>query len=100
MFKCEICNTVTLPKTPSTRITIESRHKQYLFRQGAHRGAPWKEDRKDRLNSTNDNGGQGWEIGVSKLACPQCAQKLFSVTPAVIPAPVLSDDANTNVTEL
>lgn len=73
MFKCQMCNKVTPPKIKSELVITKRRKKNYPFRQGVNRAASWKDDKTERLFSSNDNGGSGYEADEVKRVCPQCA---------------------------
>jgi len=55
-------------KTPATRVTVETRYRQYPKRPKAH---PVK--RKGKIEMVDDPGGEGYEIAREVLACPTCA---------------------------
>jgi len=68
MFKCEICHRTVPPCTPSTRIVVKTRPKQYPKRVNAN-----QHKHHGRLKITDDPGGQGYEIVQEVTACPTCA---------------------------
>ncbi|MFP4436499.1 MAG: hypothetical protein ACLFVO_04565 [Chloroflexaceae bacterium] len=57
-------------KTPATRVTVETRYRQYPQRPKAH---PVK--RKGKIEMVDDPGGEGYEIAREVLACPACAAR-------------------------
>ena len=76
MYICGICSRVVPPGIKCTEVVLKKRKREYDYREGVNRMATWKEDRVERFNSTNDNGGLGWEIAASAKACPQCVRSL------------------------
>lgn len=74
MFVCQMCNKPSIPRMPGKLIITKKRSKIYSFRQGANRPATWKEDKFERINSTNDNGGEGWETAETKRCCDSCVR--------------------------
>jgi hypothetical protein len=75
MFNCGICGTTVSPGIKSRHLILEKRPVTYPFRQGVNRVAKWMEDKQERQNSSNDNGGKGWEIATQVKACPSCCRK-------------------------
>jgi len=70
MYICQICKTCVPAKTPATRVTVETRYRQYPKRLKAH---PVK--RKGKIEMVDDPGGEGYEIAREVLACPTCAAR-------------------------
>jgi hypothetical protein len=69
MYRCELCQSVIPPHTPSQRVVVERREVTYPRRAAANR-----EVRKghERIKP-DDPGGRGREIARERIACPPCA---------------------------
>jgi hypothetical protein len=76
MFTCGCCGRIVPPGIKCTEIITKKRKREYDFREGVNRMSTWKQDRTERFQSTNDNGGVGWEAAETKKACPQCVKSL------------------------
>lgn len=70
MYRCQICNTVSPAATPSHKVTLESRPKEYPSRPKA---CSMRVGRK--LKSFDDPGGSGYEIAKEVMACRSCAEE-------------------------
>ena len=68
MFRCEICNAVAAPGTPSQRVVTETRPAEYPSRAKAQRQRVGR-----KLKHSDDPGGAGYEIAREAIACPSCA---------------------------
>ncbi|MEW6207515.1 MAG: hypothetical protein AB1631_04055 [Acidobacteriota bacterium] len=75
MYKCEICGTVSAPRTPAHKVVIQTRRATYPFRQKVNACWKWKGDRRKFVH-TDDPGGAGWECAREALVCATCAQRL------------------------
>lgn len=76
MYKCQSCGNTVPPKIKCHKVATEERKKIYEARYDVNRPAKWKEERSDRILSTNDAGGIGKEIVTELHCCPSCANKL------------------------
>ena len=74
MFNCGLCGKTVPPGIKCREVVIRRRRKAYPFREDVNRMATWKEDKQERINSTNDYGGEGNEAALTAKACPQCAK--------------------------
>lgn len=70
MFRCQLCNSVIPPRTPSVRVTIESRPAEYPSRPKAQVQRAGR-----RARRFDDPGGAGYEIAKEAVACAACAAK-------------------------
>ena len=75
MYRCEVCDRVVPPNTPSNRIILETRAVEYPVRDKVHWHPP-KDGGKGKW--VDDPGGRGTEIVREARACPDC------VTPQAI----------------
>lgn len=80
MYRCEICKSVVPPNTPSTRIVVETRPKEYPTR--SDRSAR-NSKRSNRFQQPSDIGGKGFEIVREIVVCPICARKQRTEQPEV-----------------
>lgn len=68
MYRCEFCNSVIGPRTPSVRVVVESRPTEYPSRPKAQVQRAGR-----RARRFDDPGGAGYEIAKEKVACGRCA---------------------------
>jgi hypothetical protein len=99
-YRCEICQQVMPPKTPSHRIVVATRPCTYPYRLNAHRDpihhqpqrgeikiltpaeAAHHRSRHSRGNDPcDDPGGAGFEIAKEVTACPLCWKALHGESP-------------------
>ena len=74
MYKCEICGTVSPPRTPAHKVVLETRSTSYAFRPKAN--ACWKRKGDTRKYvKIDDPGGRGRERAREVIACAACAAK-------------------------
>ncbi len=74
MFLCQICKRQVPPGIKATELVTKKRKREYEYREGVNRPATWKAEKADRIASTNDYGGRGWEAAETKKACPACVR--------------------------
>jgi hypothetical protein len=68
LFRCQLCNQNVPPRTPQTRIVVETRPVEYPRRAKAHRVHI-----DGRAHEVDDPGGTGTAIVRECIACPSCA---------------------------
>lgn len=68
MYRCHFCGATVAPRTPATRIAIETRVRHYPARPNA---VPVR--RQTKTEWVDDPGGEGVEIVREAFACPSCA---------------------------
>jgi hypothetical protein len=74
MFRCKQCQCVVPPRTPSHRLTVKRRSKEYPYRSKANVVVRRSSlDRKPKKVYLDDPGGSGEEIVSEVLVCPACA---------------------------
>jgi hypothetical protein len=74
MFNCQMCGKPVPPGIKCTEVVTKKRSREYPYRESVNRPATWKSEKFDRIASTNDYGGLGWEAAVTKKSCPACAK--------------------------
>jgi hypothetical protein len=76
MFRCQLCQCVVPPRTPSQRLVVKRRGKEYPYRSRANvvvrRPAT---DKKPKKVYVDDPGGEGQEIVQEVIVCPACAAR-------------------------
>ena len=77
MYKCELCGTVSAPRTPAQKVILQTRRATYPHHQKVNACWKWIGDRR-RFVRTDDPGGVGWECAREALVCESCAKKLKS----------------------
>lgn len=75
MYRCQLCQRVAPPRTPSHRVAIERRVKKYQYRSRANVVVFVDGGGKRKRVHTDDPGGQGWELVEEVTACRACAEK-------------------------
>jgi len=75
MFHCQLCQGVVPPRTPSQRLVVQSRKKEYPFRFQANTFTRLNDNGKRKEFHTDDPGGIGQEIVKELIVCPDCAAK-------------------------
>lgn len=81
MYRCEICQRIVPPRTPATRVVLQTRLVQYPARHNANRLPSRKLSaararsipRASHHDPRDDPGGHGYEIVKEARACPDCA---------------------------
>ena len=66
MFRCELCDRVSLPGERQIKVVVERRPTEYPSRGKAHRS------RARRSKFRDDPGGAGYEIAKEKIGCASC----------------------------
>jgi len=76
MFRCQLCQCVVPPRTPSHGLVVKCRGKIYPARSRAnvfYRQRP--QDKKSKKEFRDDPGGEGREIVEELRVCADCAAK-------------------------
>ena len=68
MYRCELCDMVMPARTPSVRVTTETRPTEYPSRPKANKLRIGR-----KAKHFDDPGGAGYEIAKEAVACPRCA---------------------------
>ena len=93
MYRCEVCGSLSRPRTPCVRVVLETRRKLYAIRSKANRGYRHayvtrkrhdgtkyvdrvRRRSRDRKDKIADSGGEGFETVREMIACPTCAAVL------------------------
>lgn len=71
MFRCDVCNTLTAPGTPATRVIVETRPRKYPRRHDA-----FLRSVSGKMKRFDDPGGSGQEPVKELICCPVCGRKL------------------------
>jgi hypothetical protein len=73
MFRCDVCGSVTPPRTPCSRVVIETRPIEYPKREKIH----WQPPKAGGKGTwIDDPGGVGSAIVRELRACPACARQV------------------------
>lgn len=75
MFRCQLTGDPVPPGIKPVKLVIKKRKVIYPPRRDANRVATWLEDKADKIYSTTDPGGEGWEIAQELDVSPKVAQK-------------------------
>src|SRR5262249_30673384 len=76
MFRCQLCQWVVPPRTPSQRLVLQRRGKKYPHRSRANIVVRQREDdKKPKKEYVDDPGGAGQEIVREVTVCPACAAR-------------------------
>jgi hypothetical protein len=75
MFRCQLCQGVVPPQTPSHRLVLRRRRKAYPHRSRANTFVRTNEVGKRKEYHTDDPGGEGQEAVEEVLVCPACAAR-------------------------
>ena len=70
MYRCQLCNRVSLPGERATKVVLERRPTEYPSRSKAQKA---KTGRRSKYQ--DDPGGAGYEIAKEAIACATCAQE-------------------------
>ena len=73
MYRCQACNVVVPSNTPSRKVVIETRPKNYPPRKEANR---LRIAGKKKPLFTDDPGGHGWEAIKEIKVCRVCYERL------------------------
>lgn len=73
MFRCQLCQRVVPPRTPSQHLILKRRSKAYPYRCRANSFVRTNETGKRKEYHTDDPGGQGQEVVQEVIVCPACA---------------------------
>jgi hypothetical protein len=73
MFRCQLCQRVVPPHTPCEHLVLRRRRKEYPYRSRANPFARTNEAGKRKEYHTDDPGGEGQEVVVEVIVCPNCA---------------------------
>lgn len=76
VFRCQFCLRVSPGRTPSTRVVLRSRNKQYPYRPKANTIVRPDKNGKPKEYDIDDPGGAGREIEREVIACPECAKRV------------------------
>lgn len=83
MYRCEICNQLTKPGQPSTKVVTDTRERNYPPPAVQPRKSNSRGPRSRRRSAPSD--GIGREIVTEKLVCPDCAAE-YAGNDAALPA--------------
>ena len=72
MFRCQLCQCVARPQTPSHRLVLRHRRKAYSHRSRANTFIRTNETGKRKEYHTDDPGGEGQEVVEEVIVCPAC----------------------------
>ena len=75
MFRCQLCQSVLPTRTPSQRLVLKRRTKQYPYRLRANVIVVTEPRKKPKKVYRDDPGGEGHEIVKEVIVCPTCAAK-------------------------
>ena len=70
MYRCQLCNRVSLPGERATKVVLERRPTEYPSRSKAQKA---KTGRRSKYQ--DDPGGAGYEIAKEAIVCATCAQE-------------------------
>jgi hypothetical protein len=70
VYRCQICGEIVPAKTSAIRQVVETRKRQYPFREKAH-----QVQRDRQTKKIDDPGGVGSEIVREILVCPACSKE-------------------------
>jgi len=74
MFICQLTGQKVPPGIAPVKIVTKIRKRTYARRDNANRVATWKPEKADKIHSTIDHGGEGWEIAEELNCSPQAAR--------------------------
>jgi len=75
MFRCQLCQCVVPPGTPSRHLVLKRRSKAYPYRSRVNTFFRTNEAGKRKEYHTDDPGGKGEEVVMEVIACPACAAR-------------------------
>jgi hypothetical protein len=76
MYRCQLCQRVVPPRTPSQRLVLKWRSKHYPHRSRANAIVrKCATDKKRKKVYRDDPGGEGQEIFQEVTVCPDCAAR-------------------------
>jgi hypothetical protein len=73
MYRCDVCDSVVPPNTPTERVTVETRRVEYPHRSKVH-WLPPKDGEKGKW--VDDPGGTGVETVREQKVCEACATRI------------------------
>ena len=73
MFRCQLCQCIVPPRTPSQRLVLNWRSKEYQYRARANTFVRTDEKGKRKEYHSDDPGGKGQEVAKEVIVCPTCA---------------------------
>jgi len=73
MFRCQLCQCIVAPRTPSQRLVLNWRSKEYPYRSRANTFVRTDEKGKRKEYHSDDPGGKGQEVAKEVIVCPTCA---------------------------
>ena len=73
MFRCQLCQCIVPPRTPSQRLVLNWRRKEYPYRSRANTFVRTDEKGKRKEYHSDDPGGKGQEVAKEVIVCPTCA---------------------------
>lgn len=76
MFICQLTGQHVPPGIKPVKLVTKRRRRTYARRDNANRVATWKPEKSDKIHSTIDPGGEGWEIA-EELDCAPAAAKAW-----------------------
>ena len=74
MFVCQLTGKNVPPGVAPVKLVTKIRKRTYARRDHANRVATWKPEKADKIYSTIDPGGEGWEIAEELYCSPQAAK--------------------------
>ncbi len=74
MFRCQLTGEMVPPGIKPVKLVTKKRKVTYPSRRDANRVATWLEEKGDKIYSTSDPGGTGWEIAEELDVTPKTAQ--------------------------
>ena len=73
MFRCQLCQCIVPARTPSQRLVLNWRRKEYPYRSRANTFIRTTETGKRKEYHSDDPGGKGQEVAKEVIVCPACA---------------------------
>ncbi len=75
MFLCQLTGEAVPPGIKPIKLVTKKRKVTYPARRDANRVATWLDEKADKVRSTNDPGGEGWEITEELDVSPKAAHQ-------------------------
>ncbi len=75
MFQCQLTGETVPPGIKPVKLVTKKRKVTYPARHDANRVATWLPEKADKIRSTTDPGGEGWEIAEELDVSPKAAHQ-------------------------